>query len=453
MRLTAFSFAGSTGLSLLNWRFCFGDLFMSFPDIWLPRISLPVPVTLNFFFAPECVFCFGISLDSRILRWAEHHGHVPPFEERLRLDQADLLHVIREAHEQIAPAIRVLALAAPEHDRDLDLRALVQEALDVASFGLVVVNPDLGSELDLLDVDLRLVLAGQLGLLLQLVSVLAVVHDSADRRISLGRDLDQVEVPRVRVFTRFVSRLDPELLAVLVDEPHARNAYCIVDARLRLWTARRFETTPAPRPQMLFTKLVLTSSSNKKPLTCSGRRVSQPASVEQSIQPPKRELGGERRFRPCLPDTQGSNSRLEISQRECALAPTVLPDRKRVVGLLVAVHAHERDLPELGVPDALGDSLVGLVDLDPVRPQARRQLGRRRPVALAHRDDADLDRRQPERERPGPVLDQEPDQALERAVERAVDDEDRVLLVVRTHVGEAEARRHLAVELDRPELP
>src|SRR6478735_4701678 len=196
MRLTAFSFAGSTGLSLLNWRFCFGDLFMSFPDIWLPRISFPVPVTLNFFFAPECVFCFGISLDSRILRWAEHHRHVPPFEQRLRLDQADLLHVVRQAHQEVAPTIRMLAFAAPEHDRDLDLRALVEEALDVALLGLVVVYPDLGSELDLLDVDLRLVLAGQLGLLLQLVPVLAEVHDAANRWIRLGRNLDQVEISR-----------------------------------------------------------------------------------------------------------------------------------------------------------------------------------------------------------------------------------------------------------------
>ena len=128
--------------------------------------------------------------------------------------------------------------------------------------GVVVVNPDLGSELDLLDVDLRLVLAGQLGLLLQLVPVLAVVHDTADRRIRLGRDLDQVEVSRVRVLTRLVSRLDPELLAVLVDQPDTRDADGVVDACLRLWTARRLETAPAPRPQMLFTKLVLTSSSN-----------------------------------------------------------------------------------------------------------------------------------------------------------------------------------------------
>src|SRR3954454_23024905 len=157
MRSTVFSPAGSTGLSLLNWRFCFGDLFMSLPDIWLRRTSFPVPVTLNFFFAPECVFCFGISLDSCVLRWAEHHGHVPPFEERLGLDDTDLFHVVREAHEQVTPAIRMLTLAAPEHDRHLHLRALIQEALDVTFLGVVVVNPDLRSELDLLDVDLRLV--------------------------------------------------------------------------------------------------------------------------------------------------------------------------------------------------------------------------------------------------------------------------------------------------------
>src|SRR6476646_10708703 len=147
----------------------------------------------------------------------------------------------------------MLALAAPEHDRDLHLRALVEEALDVAPFRLVIVNPDFGSELDLLDVDLRLVLPGQLGLLLQLVAVLAVVHDTADRRISLGRNLDQVEVPRIRVLTRFVGGLDSELLAVLVDQPDARDADRVVDAGLRLRTARRLERTPATWPQMCFT--------------------------------------------------------------------------------------------------------------------------------------------------------------------------------------------------------
>src|SRR6476660_72042 len=114
MRSTVFLFAPSTGIGLLNRRFCFGDL-CSRRWLWFAdrRMSFPVAVTLNFFFAPECVFCFGIFLDSCVLRWAEHHRHVPPFEERLCLDLADLLDVLREAHQQVAPAIRMLALAAP----------------------------------------------------------------------------------------------------------------------------------------------------------------------------------------------------------------------------------------------------------------------------------------------------------------------------------------------------
>src|SRR5581483_1185714 len=112
-RLTVFSFAASTGWSLLNWRFCFGDLCMSLPDIWARRTSFPVAVTLNFLLDVECVFCFGISLDSCVLRRAEHHRHVPPFEQRLRLDDADLFHVVGQPHQQVATAVRMLALAAP----------------------------------------------------------------------------------------------------------------------------------------------------------------------------------------------------------------------------------------------------------------------------------------------------------------------------------------------------
>ena len=55
------------------------------------RSSFPVPVTLNRFLAPLCVFCFGIvSRHPRILRRPEQHHHVPPVEERRRLDLADL---------------------------------------------------------------------------------------------------------------------------------------------------------------------------------------------------------------------------------------------------------------------------------------------------------------------------------------------------------------------------
>src|SRR3954454_10346512 len=99
------------------------------------------------------------------LRRAEHHDHVPPVEQRLGLDLTDLLHILREPQEEVASALRMGRLAPTEHDRDLHLRPLVQEPDDVTFLGLEVVDPDLGTELDLLDVDLRLVLASQLRLL------------------------------------------------------------------------------------------------------------------------------------------------------------------------------------------------------------------------------------------------------------------------------------------------
>ena len=64
-----------------------------------------------------------------------------------------------------------------------------------------------------------------------------------------------------------------------------------------------------------------------------------------------------------------------------------------------------------------------------------------------------LHRREPEGERAAVVLDQDPDEALERAEERPVDDEDAVLAVVRPHVRQAELGGHLVVELDRSHLP
>src|SRR5436305_4596297 len=225
------------------------------------RSSLPVPVTLNRFFAELCVFCFGIFffLYSCVLRRPQHHHHVPAVEERRRLYLPDLLHVLGQAHQQVAPALRVSGLPAAEHDRHLDLRALVEEALDVGLLGVVVVDSDLGPELDLLDVDRGLVLPGELRLLLLLVPVLPVVHDPGDRRIRLGRDLHEVEVLRVCVLERLLGLLDPDLASVLVDQTDPRDPYRVVDPRL---LDRADGLDWPPRPQRALTKLLSPSSSN-----------------------------------------------------------------------------------------------------------------------------------------------------------------------------------------------
>src|SRR5262249_858856 len=121
---------GATGSSFPKLRFRFGDLCSR---LWLRidgrRSSFPLAVSLNRFVAALRVLVFGIfSLHPSVLRRAQQHHHVPSVEQRRRLDLADLLYVLRQPHQEVAPALRVGRLAPAEHDRDLHLRALVEEA-------------------------------------------------------------------------------------------------------------------------------------------------------------------------------------------------------------------------------------------------------------------------------------------------------------------------------------
>ena len=140
----------------------------------------------------------------------------------------------------------------------------------MAALGLVVVDSDLRSELDLLDLDLQLVLASELGLLLLLVAVLPVVHHLGDRRIGLRRHLDQVEVLRIRVLERLGRVRDPDLAALLVDQTHTRYADRLVDPGLRDRADRLDEP---PRSQRPFTKLLRPLSRTTKPLLSSGPKL------------------------------------------------------------------------------------------------------------------------------------------------------------------------------------
>jgi len=98
--LTLFVSARVSRRSLRNPRFFFAD-FVS--KLWLRiagrRLIFPVPVSLKRFFAPLCVFVFGIVFHSCVLCRAQQHHHVATVEERLGLDRPDLLDVLREPEE------------------------------------------------------------------------------------------------------------------------------------------------------------------------------------------------------------------------------------------------------------------------------------------------------------------------------------------------------------------
>src|SRR2546421_2474179 len=88
-------------------------------------MSLPLRVTRTRLAMPFCVLILGTGC-GRLLRHAltarrEDHEQVLALEERLAFDDRELLGVVRHALEDLSPYLLVDHLAAPEHDRHLDL--------------------------------------------------------------------------------------------------------------------------------------------------------------------------------------------------------------------------------------------------------------------------------------------------------------------------------------------
>src|SRR5918992_6173992 len=125
---------------------------------------------------------------------------------------------------------------------------------------------------------------------------------------------------------------------------------------------------------------------------------------------------------------EGSKVCEQFLQAESGLLAPAIPHRERLLRLALAVDDHLRDLLELGVSNPLRHGLAALVEvhaissrLDAIADRPRGFLMRR-----PNRNHAHLDGSEPERKRTAVVLDQDSDEALERAVERAMDGEDRM---------------------------
>src|SRR5579875_2664278 len=233
---------------------------------WRRRI-LPLPVTLKRAAAPRSVFIFGIvpapSSSTRRARGGagglgrdrraravrlvgaarrlglagplvrgEHHHHVPAVEARRGLDATDPLDVLGDAVEDPLAELGVVHLAPTEHDRDLHLVALGEEAAHLACLRLEVARADLRPVLHLLDADAARLAAGLLRTLRLVELELAVVHDPAHRRGRHRRHLDEVEVHLAGDGDRLRKQLDPELLAVGVDEANLTGPDAFVHPRL-----------------------------------------------------------------------------------------------------------------------------------------------------------------------------------------------------------------------------
>src|SRR6195256_978902 len=218
--------------------FCFLCSNMWLFQAWA-RINLPVAVTRIRLAIPFRVLILGTGRGSFWFRFfggglgvrGEDQEEVAALHDRSALDDRDVLRRVRHPIEDPSPDLLVDHLAAPEHDRHLDLLALLQKLLDALELGLEVMLGDFRPELHLLE--LGDVLAAPLVFLLldRLELVLAVVDQAADGRLSLRRELDEVQALFRRDAFRGIQAEDSQLIALVVDQAHFRRADLIVDAK------------------------------------------------------------------------------------------------------------------------------------------------------------------------------------------------------------------------------
>lgn len=108
-------------------------------------------------------------------------------------DVRDIAHQLDNLVEDLAAVLGPPKITPAEHDRDLDLVARDEETAGVADFGMKIVGVDVGPQLDLLYGDAGLFLAGFLGFLRGLESMLAPVQDADHDGPGIRGYFDQVE--------------------------------------------------------------------------------------------------------------------------------------------------------------------------------------------------------------------------------------------------------------------
>ena len=164
------------------------------------------------------------------------------FHARHELDDSGLAYVADEAIDDLVAKLAMRHLAAFETEAGLYLVALGEEADGLVLLGLVVMLVDGDGELDFLNGDDLLLLAGGAVALVLLVEKLSVILDLANGRDSIGRDFDEVERALARNLQGIKWGHNAKLFTVFVDDADFASANAVIGADeglLRAFVERR----------------------------------------------------------------------------------------------------------------------------------------------------------------------------------------------------------------------
>ena len=115
------------------------------------------------------------------------------FHPWTEFDNRALADFVQQALEDLASQIGMGHFAAAEEDGGLYFVALFEEAEYVVLFELVIVLIGIGPKLHFFNRDVLLMFLRFVKLLIKLVKVFSVIHDSADRRVCSWRNLYQIQ--------------------------------------------------------------------------------------------------------------------------------------------------------------------------------------------------------------------------------------------------------------------
>ena len=151
-------------------------------------------------------------------QWSDQHNHLATFHLWKVLHATSFFGIFSNAFQQFPTQVLVGHFAATVTQCDLHLVAVFQEFVHIAHFHIVIIAVRIGTELNFFDFNDLLLLTGLSFFLLSLVFELTKIHDLADRRICVGRNLYQIKASICRHNHSAFRRHNARILAVRPDK-------------------------------------------------------------------------------------------------------------------------------------------------------------------------------------------------------------------------------------------
>ena len=173
--------------------------------------------------------CFLRKLISRYLRRSQHHHHLAAFHLWHGLNPGGFFHFLTHTLEHLRTKFLVRHLTAAETQSDLHLVTSLDELADILHFDLIVVFINVRTELDFLNVDNLLLLAGFVGAFLGLILEFTEIQDLANRRVNIRLYFNEVETDLISTLNGFINRDDAELFAIFINTTDTGCGYGAVN--------------------------------------------------------------------------------------------------------------------------------------------------------------------------------------------------------------------------------